>query len=305
MDSVSIFLLAIAGIFVVGIVGELVFARTGIPDVIWLITVGLIVGATLDKSGLAKIAPYFGAVTLVIVLFDGGTEIRLKELRTSAGRAGLLAALSFVLSMAVVAPIIKFFVYLGVLPASWGWTHCFMIGTILGGSSSVVIMPALRVAALAPRLANVINLESALTDVLCVVATGALIGVLEAKAGGSNPVIELGRSFGIGIVLGVVAGISSLLVLRILRHTPYAYPLILGSLFGLYALITEVGGSAALGILTVAVIIGNSRDISSAIGLERSSTLAPTVTRTHDQFAFIVKSSFSSSSARCCRRRGA
>lgn len=34
MDPVSVFLVMVAAIFIVGIVGEIVFARTGIPDVL-------------------------------------------------------------------------------------------------------------------------------------------------------------------------------------------------------------------------------------------------------------------------------
>ena len=37
------------------------------------------------------IAPFFGALTLVIVLFDGGVRLRLGELMSAAPRSLLLA----------------------------------------------------------------------------------------------------------------------------------------------------------------------------------------------------------------------
>ena len=77
MASVELFLLCIAAVFLIGVIGELVFARTGVPDVVWLIVVGIFMGPVfgfVDRSFLLDIAPFFGALTLVIVLFDGGVN---------------------------------------------------------------------------------------------------------------------------------------------------------------------------------------------------------------------------------------
>ena len=50
MGSVELFLLCIAAVFLIGVVGELVFARTGVPDVVWLIVVGVFMGPVLGWS---------------------------------------------------------------------------------------------------------------------------------------------------------------------------------------------------------------------------------------------------------------
>ena len=87
MSDVSVFLLCVSAIFLIGIVGELVFAKTGVPDVIWLIVVGAVLGpisGLVSKAMLQSIAPYFGALTLVIVLFNGGTGLKLRELSAAA-----------------------------------------------------------------------------------------------------------------------------------------------------------------------------------------------------------------------------
>ena len=192
MSPVSVFLLAIATIFVVGIVGEIVFAKTGVPDVVWLIAVGVGLGPVsglVTREGLMNIAPFFGALTLVVVLFDGGSELRLGELKKAAGRGTLMAVFGFILAVAAVAGVTKAACWAGILPRTWTWMHAIMVGTILGGSSSVVIMPALSKAGLSPKISNLVNLESALTDVLSVVATGAVIQILastSADAGGAG-----------------------------------------------------------------------------------------------------------------------
>ena len=303
MGTVSVFLLCIAAIFLIGIVGELVFAKTGIPDVIWLILVGIIlvpVAGLISKESLIIAAPYFGALTLVVVLFNGGSELKLADLSQAAGRGSILAVLGFLLAVLFVAPVAMLASVLGILPDDWGWMHAVMLGTILGGSSSVVIMPALAKAGLSPRISNLVNLESALTDVLSVVSTGAVIQLLAATGAAESPggggatdaAWTLAKSFFIGVAAGGITGVMAVLVLRRLRKSDYAYPLILGGLLILYVFIDELGGSAALGILTAAVILGNAATLSKAIGLAKTARLGSNVTGVHGEMTFIIKSFF-------------
>lgn len=318
MSDVSVFLLVISSIFMIGIVGELVFAKTGIPDVVWLIVVGIILGPVsglVSKEGLMAAAPYFGALTLVVVLFNGGSELKLSDLSKAAGRGSMMAVLGFILAVATVAPIAMAARYAGLLPDSWTWLHAIMLGTILGGSSSVVIMPALAKAGLSPKITNLVNLESALTDVLSVVATGAVIQILApsgivplvegaaaiaegaapaaaSSSGAGDAAMTLLKSFGIGVSLGLIAGLLGVLVLRRLRSSSYAYPLILGGLLVLYVIIDELGGSAALGILTAAVMVGNAPALSKTIGLAKTASLSSNVRGVHGEMTFIIKSFF-------------
>lgn len=296
MGPVSIFLLTIAAIFLIGIAGEMVFEKTGVPDVVWLIVVGIVLGpitGTVTREQLMTVAPYFGALTLVIVLFDGGSELRLDELRAAAGRGSALAIAGFVASILVLAPASMGAAAIGLLPDSWTWLHGVMLGAILGGSSSVVIMPALAKAGLKARLTNMLNLDSALTDVLCVVVTAACIDIaVTGSADAGQAALALGKSFGIGLGMGAVTGLLSLFVLRRLKRSSYAYPLMLGGLLSLYVLVDELGGSAALGILAVAVMVGNAPALSKVVGLAKTASLGRGVQSVHDEITFIIKSFF-------------
>lgn len=299
MSDVSLFLLVVAAILVIGIVGEIVFARTGVPDVVWLILTGILLGPAfglVSQRVLQTAAPYFGALTLVVVLFDGGAELKFKELSLAAGRGTTLALFGFVTSVVALTLVAWLGVAVGILPQGWGWLQCLLVGTILGGSSSVVIMPALRMAGLSSRISNIVNLESALTDVLSVVATGAVIAVATAKgvaaSTASSAGTMFGRSFGIGIGVGLLFGFFAVIVLRRLRKSGYGYPLMLGTLMILYVLVDELGGSAALAILAAAVMIGNAPTLSKMIGLARTARLGSSLEGVHDEITFIIKSFF-------------
>lgn len=307
MDSVTVFLLSIAGIFVIGSVGELIFQRTNIPDVIWLILAGILlgpVGGFLTRPMLGRVAPYFAAITLVVVLFEGGSALKLASLRSAASRSALLAVSTFfgaLIGLSVLGASFgllseRLHEWFGIerfLPETWSPLHGVLLGTILAGSSSIIIMPAMAAARVNSRIANLVSLESAATDALCVVGTAAVVDImLGAAEGAAGPVIALLKSFGIGLGIGLVAGVIWILLLRMLRDAQHAYPFTLATLLILYVIIDKAGGSAAFGILTVAILLGNARLVGSKIGLKDDVDLGLAVKGFHGQMAFIVKSLF-------------
>lgn len=297
MDPVSIFLLVVALVLLVGIAAEVIFQRTGIPDVLWLIAVGALFGPVLglvERDTLLASAPHIGALALVVVLFDGGSELRLDELGKSAGRSVSMAALGFLIAVGVTAPTVMVGKWLRLVPVSWGWTHAIMIGALVGGSSSVVVMPALRRAKLRERFTTMVNLEIALTDVFTVVVTGAILAVMghRATSAEGSPALVLGQSFVVGAVLGCVGGLIAALALRRLGNSDFAYPLLLGWLFLLHVGVEELGGSGALGILSAAVMVGNAPNLEKSSGLARAARVGKSFSGVHDPISFLIKSFF-------------
>lgn len=295
MSPVSVFLVSIAAVFVLGAIGEIVFRRTNVPDVLWLIGAGVVIGPGLGlvtREQLAHAAPFFAAITLVVVLFEGGTQLRASELASAAPRSLALALSTFGVTVAVVAGVSNLMAKAGALSEEWTWLHGAMLGCITGGSSSIIIMPSVAQARVEARVANLVGLESALTDAFCVVGTAALVDILAGRATDANPGLSLARSFGIGLGMGLVAGFSWLLLLRRLRDSSHAYPLTLAALMLLYVAADRAGGSAAFCILTVSIILGNARAIAPKLGLDHKYALQEGVQGFHSQVTFIVKSFF-------------
>lgn len=296
MDPVLLFLLAFATIFIVGIAGEALFQRTSIPDAVELIFVGILIGPVLglvSREDLMAIGPYFGALTLVVVLFDGGRQLKLVEVSSALPRASLLAVAGFMLNVAVMTLATLGAARLGFLPDQWTLMHSVIFGAILGGSSSVVIMPTLAKARLAPRLTALVSLESALTDVLCVVVTVACIDIAVTGAGDLGTASRiLGQSLGVGLGAGLVVGLLWVLFMRVLKQLDNAYAATLSILLLLYVGVSLLGGNAALAILAAAIVVGNAPALAGMTGLGAESSLAASVGDTHSQITFIVKSFF-------------
>ncbi|NOJ26715.1 MAG: hypothetical protein DA330_01725, partial [Nitrososphaera sp.] len=172
--SPEVILLAVATIIIVGIFGEAFFRRTGIPDVAFLMVLGVVVGPVLGIIGTetaVEIVPYFAAIALILIMFDGGLHLSIKNLITTAHYAFILAIISFlsaVITIAVVA----------VYALSWEWIPSLLLGVMLGGSSSIIVFGLVRRLPITEETKAVLSLESALTDIFATLGAFIIFGII-------------------------------------------------------------------------------------------------------------------------------
>jgi cell volume regulation protein A len=293
------FLVIVAGILLVGLVGEWLFKRTGIPDAVWLIAVGAILGpgmGLVKSAALQQVAPLLGALTIIIVLFHGGLALPIEQLVTHAWKASKLAVLTFIASAGGLTLTILGLVKAGVLPATWSWQLAVLTGLILGGSSSVVVMATLGFAKVEDAVAQPLNVESALTDVLVVVCTGVMVDlVLAGHLSASAPLLGVSQNFGVGLLCGTAVGLMLVLFVQLLVRSGHAYIFLLAVMLLLYAVTSSLGGSPALAVLAAAVTLGNARAVLKVLNLgagEGSLEISGASMRLSEFSLFIVKSLF-------------
>lgn len=119
-----------------------------------------------------------------------------------------------------------------------------------------------------------------------------LAGGASGAGDASRPWIALLRSFGIGAGVGLAAGALWLGVLRLLKKSQHAYPLTLAGLLLLYVVVDALGGSAALGVLAFAIVLGNARSITAPLTKGMGFELDEDVRTVHGQLTFVIKSFF-------------
>ena len=296
ISAVGLFLLIIAAILLIGTLAEELFVRTNIPDVVWLILLGIGLGPFAGISARVEIGtaiPFFAALALIVILTDGASRIRLSELTRSAPRAMLLAIVSFSLSALVVTLAASAGSYVGVLPESWTLLHGVLLGVIVGGPSSLVIMPAMAQAKVAPGLANLLNLESTLTDVLCIVGAATMIDLMLAgDVEPGNPLVAVGRSLGIGMGIGLVFSVLFCSISVFIASDRRRYPVTLSLYIIAFVVIEQVGGSGAIGVFVFALVLAPLR--AALIRRFRRERIDQRQSEGgfQNQIAFIVKSFF-------------
>ena len=248
------------------------FRRTNVPDVLVLMLLGIAIGPLLgwvSPADFGKVGPIIATIALVVILFEGGTSLDLGTLRASAGTTVLLTLDCFVLTASIVASIAIAAFGLELLPA-------LMLGATLGGTSSAVVIPLVQSLRLGVKPSTVLVLESALTDVLCIVAVFALLQAW--SQGGVNPGHLIGSVLSAMVfaaVIGVAGGAGWLLVLARVRGFPNTITATLAYVFIVYGLTEFLGFSGAIAALSMGITLGNWQHL----GLDRLSRIGGAAAR--------------------------
>jgi len=283
-------------IIIVGFICNYIFEKTGFPDMLLLIILGMILGPIMrlidpsfDVGSLMGLAPYLAALAIIFILFDGGIKMNIYQIFSESPRAVLLATLGFTLSTLTITLLM---IYVAKLPP----LYALLFGTINGGSSSIAVISLAQRIKVSEKTSIILSLESAMTDVLCIVVSLAVLGMI---AGGNHTgYVDVGRMiasrFSVGAVLGVLFGVAWLAVLRKAIKLPYAYMLTVGILLFSYAFSEYLGGSGALTCLLFGIVLGNEREINRILKRERPSliTVDEGLKRFEAEIAFLIRSFF-------------
>ncbi len=289
-DVVALALLVSSGIIVVGFLSNLLFERTGFPDLLLLIALGAVVGPGLglfDVSSVMSLAPYLAALALVFILFDGGIRMNIYQVVAGSPRAAVLAISGFVLSVIAVTVFMVYIVNVPIL-------YAILFGSIYGGSSSVAVVSLASKIKMSETSSTILQLESAITDILCIVVSLAVIEIILTGQMDYGVVarVIVGR-FSTGAVIGVVIGFLWLSMLRELVKAPYAYILTLGMVLFAYAFSEYLGGSGALSSLVLGILLGNETEIYKMFKMKRQSNVVDEgLRRFESEIAFLIRSFF-------------
>jgi cell volume regulation protein A len=290
----------VAGIIIIlGFLGEEFFKRTSIPDSIFLLLFGVLLGPIFQlfaKDQLLAITPYFASLALIIILFDGGLNMDIREALRNSPRALVLAIVGWTLNVIVTALICKYLL-------GWRLLNGLLLGSIIGGGSSIIVIALIRKLKVTEKIETVLSVESILTDVLCTVGAFTAINILappvvegaEAAAGTVDLGSALGSvaaAFGVGILVGLGFGVAWLVLLERIKGKPNAYMLTLAMLFLTFVVATNLGGNGALSALFFGLIIGNSRHIARQIKFRTTISIDDSVRGFHSQISFLIRSFF-------------
>lgn len=233
---------------------SLQFNKTNIPDVLVLMLVGIALGPLLGivtPADFGKIGSLIATIALVVILFESGTSLNLDVLSKSLATTGMLSVTCFVLTALIVTALAMYALDLAVLPS-------VLLGVTLGGTSSAVVIPMVNALRLSDKTATVLVLESALTDVLCIVGVFALLQIY--MQGGVEPGKLIGSVLAALIfaaVIGLLGGIGWLLVLGKVRDFPNTISSTLAYVFIVYGLTEMLGFSGAIAALTLGISLTN------------------------------------------------
>lgn len=277
---------------IVGYVGHQIFQKSKIPDIIWLMLFGLLIGpifGVIDISVFSdNLIGFLSSLALLIILFDAGLHLNIYNVIRDAPRGMVLAVSGLIVSMILVGLV-------AVLVLRIDFALGLLLGAILGGTSAPIVLSLVRESETAGRVRNVLSIESALTDALTIIVALFLLNItLPAPGIASQFVLAILGPFSIGAMSGLLLGLVWLAVLDRIRHFPFSHMLTLSILFLLYALVESTGavGAGPLAALFFGIVIGNSKNFSVMLKFKKIFEVSPQMKMFQDEITFFIRSFF-------------
>ncbi len=293
MIDLTLTFIIVAFMIVVGYLADVFFRKTGFPDILFLLILGIILGPVLglfSKNDLAPITPYIIELSLIMILFYGGMDMNITKVVKQSGRATLLAVIYFVLVTIAVSVVAKFLLNID-------WILALMFGPMIAGTSSMVIIPLCKKLVMTEETAMTLSLESTITDVLNIVF---FFSLLSLYLSGSFSLLTFTENilaeFGVGILLGLAVGIVWGWVLVRIRNEPYNYISTLAVLILTVMGVEILGGSGVLSALVMGLVMGNYKKVASLVRIKIVGThfeeQKEKLTHLHSELTFLIRTFF-------------
>ena len=285
--SAPILLLAASVVIILGVLGEAFFKKTGIPDIAFLMVLGVVIGPVfgiIQPEAVIEIVPYFAALALIIIMFDGGYNLHIGNVLKTAHFAIVLVILGFAVSVGIVAAF-------GHYGLGWEWMDSILLGAIVGGSSSIIVFGLVRKLRISDEAKSMLSFESALTDIFATIIAFILFeAILSGQFNLDLLGQTIGRAIAVGLILGFGVGIPWMFFISKLTNAQHNYMLTLGVLFLLFFLANSFGESGALTALVFGLMLGNKKYLVKKLKIKLpDNTIDNSL---HRQVTFIVRAFF-------------
>jgi len=252
MEMVRIFGLP-AALLVLAFVANRLSKLTRVPDLIVLLLIGITLGPILrwvNPDAFKPAIQVLGMLALILILFEGGLELRLQQALRHIPAALLLVIVSLGLSLGLIAVICHALLRLD-------WNSCLLIGTALGCTSGTVVLPALQQINTPEPVKITLTIESALGEVIAVLIVGSMLNSDASQSMLTGLASDFSHHVVIAVMVGVAVGAVWSRLWPMLASQPYSNILNLGVVLGVFAVGRYFGGSGLLSELIFGVTLAN------------------------------------------------
>ncbi len=269
------------------------FEKTRVPDVFYLICIGLVLGPLLPvvrPQDFGKVGNVFTTIALVIIVFEGGLDLSFENLRASWQRTALLTLVAYLLSFALLTVAIYYLTSLKIQGA-------LFVSAVLAGPAPSVVIPLVKHLRLKDSHKTMMTLESPLGEALCIVVSLAVLESFKFEE------IRIGRvvgsllaSFVFAVMIGAAGGYLWSLLLHRMRQLRFAIFTTPSFVFILFGVSEFFGFSGPVSALVFGIVLGNIGVITIP-WLERKTKLTPLVHNDTEklffgELVFVVKTFF-------------
>ncbi len=272
--QVELILLILSLLFFVSIVADKIGYKFGVPALLLFLVVGMIfgsdgIGALFGGVGLqidTGHAEALSTVAMCIILFSGGMDTKLSDVKSVLGPGIMLATVGVLITCIVTGVIIYFiFGWLNAVVTVSIWM-ALLIAATMSSTDSASVFSIMRTNGIGLKhdLRPLLELESGANDPMAYVLTTTLIGVVlsGSRQVDSLPIIQtIVIQLVMGSVLGFAFGQGLVLLMRRVKLANEAlYPImVLTACIFIFSITYYLKGNTYLAVYVGGLIIGNSK----------------------------------------------
>lgn len=272
-------LIAAAGLLLVSVLVSKISDRFGVPALLLFLGLGMLAGSD-GPGGIyfdnPAIAQFIGVIALVLILFSGGLDTEINQVRAVLKEGVLLSTLGVLITALITGWVC---IALLDLPPLVG----LLMGAIVSSTDAAAVFSVLRSKGISLKghLKPLLELESGSNDPMAIFLTVGLIQLIQFPQ--RSPLNLIGLFFLqmlVGAVIGVLMGrLTVWLINHIRLGYEGLYPVLsLALVFLTFGLTSILGGSGFLAVYLTGIVLGNREFI------HRRSLL-----RFHDGLAWLMQ----------------
>lgn len=267
------FILFVASVILfISVIAVKAGSRFWIPALLLFLGIGMFFGS--DGLGIQfsnpSIAQFVGIVALNIILFSGGMDTHLNDVRPVAGKGIALATVGVLINTLLTGFFIYLFFHIIFHFDSLSVPESMLMAAVMSSTDSASVFSILRSRniKLKQGIGQILELESGSNDPMAYMLTIFIIGYIQN--GGlsfSEAMITLVLQLGVGALLGYMLGKHAVWFVNKVNIVNSAlYPiLLLGLIFLTFSITNLAKGNGYLAVYIAGLIFGNAKIIHKNI----------------------------------------
>jgi NhaP-type Na+/H+ or K+/H+ antiporter len=248
----------LAVVLLMGIEAQLLGKFLKIPSIVFLLIFGIILGPEglkiIDMTGFENELEAIVALSVAIIIFDGGLQINIKHIRTL--QRSVLNIITIGVLITFIGASITSYYLLDIEPGM-----AMLFGALVSATGPTVITPLVKQIHVNQKISKMLEIEGVLNDPISVILAALIFEWILLDISGISALGYMAVKIGMGSILGVFGGIVLAYVLQNISIVSAQY----ARLFTLTMVLltftfAEIfgGGSGILAVAILALIIGST-----------------------------------------------
>lgn len=289
------FFLLVGAVILIGFIGNLIRQRTNIPDSLFLILFGLILGPAtglVPGEALLEFVPIVSVAAMVTILVESGIGFDIFRIMGSFGKAALQTILIAITTTALITAFLTFY---------YGWdpAHAALLGLISSGTTTITAMSLFGSLNVPNKIRRLVFLETIMNDFTLILGTFIIVESIKFSSFSLEFAARtIFSELSVGVLIGLIVALAWRYVLEHINlERKLNYASTIGVCFVLYYVAALLGGNSIVSIFAFSLFLGNYYKIYDFISPKNAEmsdfqSVLRSIRSVQTDFSFFMKSFF-------------